>query len=314
MRELITDNIYGTLGHVESTPRETIRLDHTNLCPDIPTDKRFNSSIIESNGQYLIAFRHDWRHSRIYAAWLDQDFKPTGQYKKLELPHGASMAGEEDPRWCRIGGKLHLWFVRFFGRGTSVMLAMINEETLEVESLVWPQLYPRTTYEKNWPVFDYEGVPHFIYSSKPSHSILKLKDCEPGDDPLCEWAYSTPFNGTWSGGFMRGGASPVQHNGRWLHFFHGSTVQANGRRLYNVGLIEFEATPPFRITRYTQEPFDIADPNVTPKAEKSDVIFPCGAVLVDGHWAISFGCNDTWTEIRFYDAGWIESLLVRHDA
>lgn len=112
---------------------------------------------------------------------------------------------------------------------------------------------------------------------------------------------------------MRGGASPVLHNGMFYHWFHGSTVQDNGRRLYNCGVVCFAANPPFEILRYTPEPIDVADPSVEPKAEKSDVIFPCGAVVYGDCWAVSMGINDSFSEIRFYPLEDVEKRLVTHD-
>ena len=284
-----------------------IRLDHNNLCPEIG-GLRFNASIIESGDGYLYTFRDAWRQSDLYGAWLDKDFQPTGKWAKIEIPKGACHSrGREDGRLFRLNGKLHLAFVGFTGRSTSVLYAALNEETLAVEKLIWPQLNGANRKEKSWSMFDYAGELHSIYSINP-HIILTFNVNNDGDT-WAERTYRTDWDCKWTGGPLRGGASPVLHDGKWFHFFHGCTVQENGRRLYNMGLVTFENSPPFRILEYTPEPLDVADPNAEPKAEKSDVIFPCGAVRYGDGWAVSMGVNDQWTEIRFYSDEMIQERL-----
>lgn len=312
MKVSISHPIYGTLGDYEPASRPTIRFDHTNLCPMLE-GLRFNCSLAPSGDGYLFVCRNGWKSSDLYAFKLDGDFQPTGYHRKLEVTCPAAGAGREDPRWFRCDGQLYISFVGFTGRSTSVLYARINEETLEVERVYWPQLYGSNRMEKNHGYFDYEGQPHAVYTINP-HQIIKAPLCGPGEDPIATREYVTPFTGTWLGGMMRGGASPVLHNGEMFNFFHGCTRQENGRRLYNCSLYTFSPKPPFQILRYMPAPFDVADPSVTPDNVPVDVIFPGSATLINGQWAIAMGVADSWSEVRFYDAGWIESLLVGHNA
>ena len=309
---LITDPIYGVLGESVDAIRPTIRFNQSNLCPEI-SGIRFNMTIIESGDGYLVAFRNNWKHSDIYAARLTKDFKPTGYWRKLELTNGGASKGREDPRWFRIDGQLFINFVGFCGSATHMQYAKVNEDTLAVERIFWPVLYSQQRREKNWSAFEYQKDVWYVYSVNP-HLILKAPIAEENCDPVVTQEYVTPFTGTWSGGTMRGGASPVLHNGNWLSFFHGHTTQRDGRRLYGMGAYEFSPKPPFQILRYTPEPIAVADPEVTPDNVPVDVIFPGGAVLVGDQWAIAMGVADLWSEIRFYDVDKIESLLVRHNA
>lgn len=290
---------------------QAIRFDSANLFPECP-GLRFNPSIIASGDGYLIAWRDAWKFSRLYAGRLDKDFQPVGQGIKLGLPEGTITRCLEDPRWFRVGGKLHLYVAAFSGRSNHCCYAPIDEATLKVESFWWPQNAEFRRWEKNHVPFDYRGEIHAIYETKPAHRILRYYMGGDGEDPQAKFVYCTHFDGAWSGGLIRGGAAPVMHQGEWYHFFHGSTVQENGRRLYNCGVVTFAPEPPFPVLRYTPEPIDVADPKATPKAEKSDVIFPGGAVVYGDHWAVAHGVNDTWSEIRFYPMTDIEERLVKH--
>lgn len=280
---------------------KAIRFDHTNLYPEIP-GMRFNPSIIESSDGYIFAFRNGWRGSRIFLCRLTKDFQPAGEVAKLQLPT-SGVIGHEDPRLFRLNGKLHIVYVAYTGKRTHVKFSRINEDRLTVEDNFFPQIDKRASWEKNHSYFDYQGIAHAVYDSTPNHRILKIEGSR------TEWAYSSPFKHAWSGGYIRGGCSPVLVDGKWYHWFHGVTTQKNGRRLYNMGLIVFRAEPPFDILAYTPSPIDVADPSVTPKDQWADVIFPCGAVLAGDRWAIAMGVADRWSEIRFYDRQAVESSL-----
>ena len=280
-----------------------------NFLPEIPGEMRFNASLIESGDGYLLSFRNKWKDSRLFIACLDADLKPTGRWKQLVFP--GRWKGHEDGRLFRHNGGLWIAFVGFTGFETSVLYAKINEETLTVEKSYWPQYTGRNKHEKNWSCFSHEGQLHAVYSISP-HKIMAFSEPGEGEDPACTIAHETPFTGSWSGGYLRGGASPVLVGDEWWHWMHGSTVQANERRLYTVGVVCFENKPPFRITRYTPEPVDIADPKAMPCGEKSDALFPCGAVLRGDEWLVSHGVQDHWTEIRGYPMAEIEGKMVKH--
>jgi predicted GH43/DUF377 family glycosyl hydrolase len=281
---------------------EPIRYDHHNLFPEIP-GMRFNPSIIESGDDYIFAFRHGWAGSNIYACRLDRQFKPYGECKRLELGRKGSNVGREDVRLFRLNGKLHVSFTGYTGKSTNVLFARVDENELVVQDVFFPKLPGRQSWEKNWTAIDHEGIAHFVYSINP-HRIIKVE----GD--RAEWAYETPFKGSWDGGPMRGGATPYLYQGNYWHFFHGCTNQANGRRLYNCGVVVFKPEPPFEIIKYTPSPIDVADPSVTPPGQYCDVIFPGGVVRRDNKWVVVFGVADRWSEIRFYAHDEIESQLV----
>lgn len=284
-----------------------------NFLPEIPGEVRFNASIIESGDGYLIAFRNSWKYSRIYGAWLDRNFQPTGRWKKIDFPKcAAAIKGHEDPRFFRHNGGLWMAYVGFTGFTTSVLYARLDEQTLEVEAHYWPQYMDRDHYEKSWSMFSHDGRLHAVYSTQP-HCIMTFSDPGEGEDPLATKAYTTPFAGKWSGGPMRGGASPLLIGDEWWHWMHGYTMQDNGRRLYTMGVVRFEDKPPFRVTRYTPEPLDVADPNAHPVGEKNDSIFPCGAILRDDELIVSMGVQDHCISIRSYPLADIERRLVKHD-
>lgn len=281
---------------------EPIRFDHTNLHPEIP-GIRFNASIIESGEGYLYAWRSGWSGSRIGICRLDRDFQPIPkEWAILEL-NKKGIVGHEDPRLFRLNGHLHLWYIAYGGKRTSVKFCRINESTLKIEDEFFPQIPNRQHYEKNHAYFDYQGIAHAVYDSSPNHRIIKV------EGNSATHAYSTPFHVGFPGGTIRGGASPVLYEGNYWHFFHAARYQSNGRRLYSTGVTVFRGKPPFDVLRYTPSPIDEADTRREHDANV-DCLFIGGAFFKDGRWITANGLHDRWSEIRFYDHDLIESQLV----
>jgi predicted GH43/DUF377 family glycosyl hydrolase len=137
-----------------------------------------------------------------------------------------------------------------------------------------------------------------VYTINP-HVVLQVS----GDraSPFTTHSLSVP----WSGGHLRGGASPVLVGDEYWSWFHGSvdagapTPAGRARtKVYNVGVYAFEARPPFRPTRITPQPVLWADERTREPAWCA-VLFPCGAVLDGDRWRVSCGVHDR--EIRVFE-------------
>lgn len=285
------------------TAKRVIHFDRHNLEKESGGD-RLNPSIIDHEDGYVFAYRNSWGNANVSIIRLNKDFQPIGRAKQLNLSHSLASNGREDPRLFRHKGKLHLSYILWNGyrrtkewRKASVGFARLNNDTLEVEDKFCPDIPGRNSWEKNHSYFDYQGETHCVYSSRP-HKVLKVL-CNSVTD-----AYETSAELNWGYGEIRGGASPVLVGSEYWHFFHGM-LERNRGRLYTLGLICFEAAPPFRITRYTPIPLDIANN----PSRNIDVIFPGGAVKVGNEWCIAMGVDDDHCELRFYEASEVEACL-----
>ena len=101
--------------------------------------------------------------------------------------------------------------------------------------------------EKNWSPFVYENVLHVLYA--PGHVVaydrgVITKEYR-SDPPVIKDLY------------IRGGTQLVPWNGRLITIFHTQTPRFVGKRQhleYSAGVIEFEASPPFRALRWSRKP------------------------------------------------------------
>lgn len=290
----------------ELPERDPIRFDQTNLDAE-SGGVRLNGSMIPYKDGYLFAYRNSWGDSSICVHRLTKDFAPCGRRKLLGLNHAVALAGKEDPRLFWHRGKPHVWFTGWMGENSTathlanVLYARLHPETFATEEIIFPAIPNRNRWEKNHAYFDASGKLCMVYNIRP-HIVMEVQ----GNRVVN--IHTTPTASVWRYGHQRGGASPVLHRDEFYHFFHGMR-EINGTRLYSVGVAVFESKPPYRITRITQTPLDVADVRTNPRGPY--VVFPGGAFYQDGYWIVTMGVHDKWTEVRFYAENRVEQLLER---
>lgn len=279
-----------------------LRFDEKNLWPGVP-GRRFNASIIDHDDGYIVACRTGWAGSDIVVGKFDRSFRPMGRPTRLELKHRRARYGREDPRLFRYRGQLHVSYIGCVGTSnpyrTHQLYARLSD-TLRVEQEFAPRLRVRQWWEKNWTFFEHDEQLFAVYSINP-YRIIRI-DGENTDDVPVQSRHLP-----WSGGVLRGGATPVLVGDKFYCFFHGK-INAEGYSVYNTGVYVCEATPPFRILAITPHPIDVADIGSKPENQWCPVLFVGGAVRDGDSWVTANGIHDRWTEIRRYHA--IDQQLV----
>jgi hypothetical protein len=125
------------------------------------------------------------------------------------------------------------------------------------------------------------------------------------------WSERTDYKSdgiTWPYGEIRGGTSPVQVGDLFFTFHHSSLPWKGRYRRYFAGAIGFETTPPYKPRLITSEPLLQGSQQDVWAQRKPLVVFPCGALMLNGKWLVSMGVNDlksAWLELPH------ESLLSR---
>lgn len=268
----------------------------------------YNASLLRHGGRLLLAYRTGTSGSNLHVALLNGSFQAT-QTTPVKVAHRQCAAGREDPRLFAHRGRLHLAFVgvEFIGKDrirTSMLLARLRDD-FSVEEMWAPEYGRRATWEKNWSFFSHEDELYCVYSVQP-HVILH---CHGHDAfPFCETQTRLP----WSGGLLRGGASPVRVGDEYWHWFHGR-LQKDGLIVYNAGVVTFEARPPFRPRRITPRPLLTPEHAIAQRTagDWKDVVFVCGAALEDGRWLVSAGVHDREIEVYEFDHQAVEKAMVR---
>lgn len=277
-------------------------------------DGHFNPSMIRYGDRLILATRDSWGHSKV-ALWElsntktdwtgDWSVTPIGSFAsdhpqapRLEDPRLFTMPVLDrtiEPRLCAMFNLPDGYPPKYVKVGYCVFKKDLSgiERTVVFDSPI------NSVYEKNWmPFFDHDaGELRWGYQFKPEHVVL-------GESEV----FRTPNPLAWTGGALRGGATPVMVTGGLLpdhlrtfpvfyHFFHGCLKRTRGN-VYTMGCAVFDARPPYRVLRQTAVPLAWPDlPGPGESVVKRYVLWPGGAVPHAGAWHIACGVDDTYVRI-----------------
>lgn len=287
---------------------EVLTLNERNFFPDLP-GKRFNPALAEWDGGYVFCWRDGWKGSNLWAVRLDAGLQPVARPVRLEMgPHPECSYGREDPTLFTYRGSLHVSFVGVEGRGrqvtrTNMLYARLGAD-LRVEqswTIRRPPGVPSHRWEKNWQFVPSGDRLFAVYLVTPRLQVVEVL---PGG--ATRYVVDEPHELPWSGGEVRGGATPVLRGGEYYSFFH-DRIEVGGVRVYRAGCYTFDADT-FRAVRITRDPLIVADPKTNP-GNYCHCVFPRGAVLRGDSWVLSCGVHDRFTEIRRIPAAAVEAAL-----
>lgn len=267
----------------------------------------FNGSIAEWNGKTYHAYRRWWDRARVYVTELGPDWQPIGETKQLTLGKlSEDSSAQEDPRLFVHRDRLCLSYGGTAFRGGKLhvsVCAAVLDENLEVEDCWYPHMENRQEWEKNWGFFDSDGDLYAVHSIRP-HRVLLMTQRHSWEIPIEE---KNRVQLPESLGILRGGASPILHNGEFYSFFHGVTKPGHG--IYWIGLYTFEPVYPFRPKRFIRSPLLWPDPAEKPGPHVANVVFPGGAVYRNDQWHVAYGYYDRETRVVSWNGEDIEKLL-----
>lgn len=237
-----------------------------------------------------------------------------------------------DARFCTIGDRLFVHYNDGARRGRTqnhIYLVEIDPEHLwpigPARELVLDE--GRRPVEKNWMLFAHEGKLWAIYSIAPQvvlHVTLGT------DGPVvCRRVYAHEWDVKLYAaryGELRGGTPPVRVGDHYISYFHSSFMAHPLRRLwrllgkvpsnlihYVAGVYCFAAAPPFAPLALHPKPLLLPPrlprryPALHPRVEYS--VYPCGVILEDSQWHITFGARNEYCCLTTLAADNISRLL-----
>lgn len=312
----------------EMIPAERVR-------PRLPLPEgHFNPSLAVYRGRTILATRDSWGHSKV-ALWDLQSKKKDWGARVETGPEGIQRITYDDPEWtCEPIASIasnhpeapRLEDSRLFTmpwpmtdserrlcsmfnlpdgyppKLVQVGYGVFSEDLTRFDHFEVFKSPPRNLYEKNWTPFWDPNEKELLwsYAWKPKHVVLTSSQnvVENGDyDAMTQ----NPL--PWTGGVIRGGATPVRINlggGEEVlyYFFHGALKRPQGT-VYTVGCLVTEGKPPYRVLRQTPTPLLWPDlPALDETVVKRYVVWPGGAVLAYGSWWLALGIDDTYCRIH----------------
>lgn len=279
-----------------------------------PNIDHFNPGLVQRpDGLWLLVRRAvfanyaRWGQNSVWAFKLNEDKVP--QFGKM-LKFLAADAREqfEDPRAIFHAGRTWVGACNFlfFGEkwtGAHQTLGVFNEDW-SCHTRYHPEiggngssLRSNTRHEKNWPWFFHEDRLHLLYQANPWEVYqfgTRWDERVTHTAPGLQWDY----------GEIRGGTPPVRVDDLYWTFFHSSVPWEGAYRRYYMGALAFEVKAPFNPVRITKVPMLAGSAHDRWNNRKPPCVFPCGAVLRDNTWLVTYGVNDLncgWVEIPHND-------------
>jgi hypothetical protein len=219
-----------------------------------------------------------------------------------------------DPRLYRLSKRLFVYWNSGWHEPRNYQFVQeLNPITLLPEGRPREMLLRggRQKLEKNWTFFQSgdhaQNECRAIYSIIP-HRVLAFSLAGDADiifDEVARQDWTIPTYPPSHGG-LRGGAPPVEMDGRFWSFCHSVHDDQRGYR-YAAAAYAFAAAPPYRPLMCPALPLDLANeftrfrnfPPLNPAV--GAVIYPCGAAREGARWLISHGINDELCAISSLD-------------
>lgn len=255
----------------------------------------YNPSILRSGNRTLMAYRYhpaNGPQTKLAVAELDSMYRVTAD-RDIDVA-GASV---EDPRLFTYRGETWISYTVSSGP-VGAWKCVVRYGKLVESGSGWKVegqfLLPfgkndETGMEKNWVFFEHEGQLKVIYDNG---TVLTVRD-----NAVVQTDHVMPAR--WKWGSIKGGSAPLRFRDGWIRFFH-SRLDTEPRPVvwrYFVGAMICD---PFEATKISERPIlrgsevDAIDAEERREIfhHKQNVVFPGGAIEIDGGWLLSVGVND----------------------
>lgn len=275
--------------------------------PVRPQRYHHNCGLVVWHNNLLLASRRGWHNSRVFLhtiTAIDNDVCFVTHSYDLNLRDTIhAKLGVEDPRLFIHQDRVHIAVTGYTYDGqhkyTNQLLFSLDDKLRTYKS-VDVNYSNREDWEKNWQFFSQAGELYCVYSIVP-HVVLRF--APNGTDVYQTNTPEIKLDGIQH---YRGGAPPVLVGDEYYHWYH-SVTTINGIITYGMCLYTFDAKPPFAVKRFVPNIILSADAQI--KGWRKNVIFPCGAILHDDAWLISYGQNDRECRLALFNADDIERIL-----
>jgi predicted GH43/DUF377 family glycosyl hydrolase len=223
-------------------------------------------------------------------------------------------AGCEDPRITKINGKYFMLYTAYLGKktppffekeATNIAMASTTDfKTWERYGLILPEVIQP---EKNGVLFPKKIKGYFViyYRVDPDIYVAYSKSLE---NPrwIGHKKIISPRDGWWDSWKIGSGAPPIETPLGWLLIYHGveekmpprreiikKRAKAKLARIYRLGVILIDKKNPEKIIYRSKNPILEPKEKYEKEGEVPNVVFCCGAVVVQDELFVYYGGADT---------------------
>ncbi|MFW5787728.1 MAG: glycosidase [Halanaerobiales bacterium] len=267
------------------TPRENV---------DWEKDAVFNSGVYYEKGTFYLLYRavahreDDPNRSSIGYAWSEDgiNFKRKDQPVLRPGVVAEESQGVEDPRITKIDDKYHMFYTAYDNEKARIARAE-SENLLDWErrGIVFP--WGQFGDNKDAALFSEKINDRYVLLHRPVPDIYLSfsDDLENWTDHQC--IMEPTFD--WESKKIGTGAQPIKTEAGWLLVYHGVDRDS----VYRLGIALLDLENPSQVIKRQSEPILEPETEWELQGDVNNVVFTCGAVLVDGQLWVYYGGADT---------------------
>ncbi len=215
-------------------------------------------------------------------------------------------SGCEDPRLTKIGNKIYMLYTAFDGKNPPrVALTWILVKNFIKQKWDWAKpvlISPPSLDDKDACIFPEKinGQYFIIHRSGDDIDSAFIPTLNFDDHTwIEEYRWISPRAGMWDGKKIGIAAPPIKTKKGWLLFYHGISEEDG---FYRVGAILLDLAEPTRIIARTDEPIFEPETDYEKEGLVPNVIFPCGAILLEDKIFLYYGGADKVVGVATIDS------------
>lgn len=238
----------------------------------------------------------------VYMAREDFEKKSPKATKKTfqRFTSGGGFAGCEDPRITKLDDKLYMIYVAFNGwEGPRLALTSIAYEDFKKANFLWEKpvlISPPGVTDKSGCILPEKINGKYVIFHRifPNILIDYVDDLDFNGSTWLKGEFKiTPRPTMWDSRKVGAGAPPIKTRDGWLLIYQ--AVTDNDDSKYKVGAMLLDLNDPTKVLHRTNHPLIEPDQFYENNLAKFGVVYPCGAVIIDGKLFVYYGASDSVT-------------------
>lgn len=212
---------------------------------------------------------------------------------------GGGYGGSEDPRLTRIDERIYMTYVDFDGDSPPrIALTSIAVEDFLNHRWLWERpiiISPPGVVDKSACLLPKKINGQYVIFHRifPNILIDFVKDLKFGKDKYLKGQYKiTPRRGMWDSRKIGAGAPPLETEDGWLLIYQ--AVDDRDDSHYQVGAMILDLNNPTKVLYRSQQPILTPDQTYENEGFKAGVVYPCGAVIIEGTLFVYYGGADSY--------------------
>ena len=269
----------------------------------------FNPTVIEEDGKFWVIYRALSEQMvstmgcaiskdgyNFYWRLPEPIYVPRMNYEQKKVE--GNYSGCEDPRITKIDDKFYMCYTAYDGAGPPrVAMSWIEKKDLVVQNWLWSEpilISPPSEDNKDACLFPEKIQGKYVLLHRVGGKeiavdwLLDLNHFD-GANWLEKEGAIERIRGSWEGAKIGIAGPPIKTEKGWLLLYHGVS-EIDGQ--YRVGAMILDLLEPTKVLARTKYPILEPTQDFEKKGLMDNVVFPCGAVVVNGRLFVYYGGAD----------------------